>query len=169
MSNGKITERRIKLRKQLFPDLKDSDLWNRKTSDGFTTIPRTMPLILQIIDALTKSAPSGSTYFDLWCRCFDEYLVYLKNDHEMATAAGFSGQRSVYTWRSRIEALRQLGFILTQAGGIGRYTHAVLLNPYKILKGHKKRKSAGFPEDLWNALLVRVTEIGADDLNDGTV
>lgn len=36
-----------------------------KEYDGFTTIPRTMPLIMNIIDDLTKAKPASSNYFAL--------------------------------------------------------------------------------------------------------
>jgi hypothetical protein len=158
-----ITERRLKLRGDLFPKLTGTDFWSRQKSDGFTTIPRTMPIILAVIDSLTKSAPAGSTYFDLWCRAFDEHLIDLKNDQEMATSAGFSGERAVYTWRRRMESLRETGFI--QTVGESRMIHAVLINPYKVLKQLRDRKPSHIPNDLWTALLSRMSEIGADDFD----
>ena len=45
-----ITTKQLKLRDQLWPGLDEARLWTRLKKDGFTTIPRTMPLILQIMD-----------------------------------------------------------------------------------------------------------------------
>src|ERR1035437_2938447 len=159
MSIKKITERRLQMRKSLWPHLNDSDFWNRKTHDGFTTIPRTLPSILQIIDALSKNTPASTTYFDLWCRCYDEYIIDLKNEKDMAFGAGFIGQRAVQTWRGRIEILQELKFIETQSGTSGRHSQAVLPNPYNVIKFHRKKKTPGLANDFYFALVARANEV----------
>ena len=45
MSSNKIAERRCQLRQRLWPDVSDDDLWDRKTSKGWLSVPRTMPII----------------------------------------------------------------------------------------------------------------------------
>ena len=42
-----------------------------KPNDGFTTVPRTMPIAKQAIDAQTKGRPAGRTLFGLWARAPD--------------------------------------------------------------------------------------------------
>ena len=58
----KIAEKQRQLRQKLWPDLDESKLWVRTQKSGFTTIPRTMPLILQIMDAMSKGKPVSTTY-----------------------------------------------------------------------------------------------------------
>lgn len=159
-----IAKRQLELRAQLWPELKVTDLWTRKESQGFTTIPRTMPLILAIMDALSKNRPVSTTYLDLWCRAFDECIVTLNKPVEMAFYAGFNGQRAQQTWKGRVELLVELGFIKVQPGPSGPLSYAVILNPYRVIKRHQDLKTAGLPLDLYNALLQRATEIGATDL-----
>lgn len=164
-SKALIAKRQLELRAQLWPELKVTDLWTRKESQGFTTIPRTMPLILAIMDALSKNRPVSSTYLDLWCRAFDECIVTLNKATEMAFYAGFTGQRAQQTWKGRVELLVELGFIKVQPGPSGPLSYAVILNPYRVIKRHHDLKTVGLFPDIYNALVQRATEIGATDLN----
>src|SRR5262245_8491422 len=86
--------RQMQLRHELWPNIPDDALWLRKKSNGFTTIPRTIPLIMGIMDVLSKGKPVSSTYLDIWCRAFDECIVVLNKRTEMAFSAGFTGQRA---------------------------------------------------------------------------
>jgi hypothetical protein len=91
----------------------------RQKHDGFTTLPRTMPIILSIMDDLANGHPVSTTYLELWCRVFDEGFVTLSKPREMAFHAGFTGQRGERTWRARIKILADLGFIDVRPGASG--------------------------------------------------
>ena len=153
------------LRAELFLDVTEEELWHRKKNDGFTSVPRTMPLILAIINDLTKGAPASSTYFELWCRAYDEMYVSLSKGDEMAFHAGFTGQRARRTWQDRIRKLRDLGFILVAPGSAGELSHALIINPHVAVKRLKERKEPGLTEANYNALLERGNEIGAKDVD----
>jgi hypothetical protein len=163
--NEKIGEKRLKLRNEIFPEITDTDLWLRKNSKGFMTIPRALPLLLMLMDRLSKGKPISATYLELWCRMFDECFVNLK-PREMAFHSGFSGQRAEQTWSERMKILQKLGFIDIRPGPEGLFSYAVVLNPYKIIKTHFEQKHPGLDDAAYNALLQRVTEIGANDLDD---
>ena len=62
-----------------------------------------MPLILSLMDDVSKGQPISSTYLELWCRTFDESFVTLSKPREMAFHAGFDGRRAERTWRSRLD------------------------------------------------------------------
>lgn len=62
----KITLRQLELRARLWPHITDLHLWCRQHHDGFVTIPRTMPIILSIMDDLANGQPVSSTYLELW-------------------------------------------------------------------------------------------------------
>lgn len=87
----KIAQRQLEMRKRLWPDLTDGHLWDRKSHDGSTTLPRTMPLILSIMDDLANGQPVGMTYLELWSRAFDESFVTLSKPREIAFHAGHGG------------------------------------------------------------------------------
>jgi hypothetical protein len=121
----KIAQRQLELRARLWPGLNESFIWQRKKHDGFTTTPRTMPLMISIMDDLSEGQPVSSTYLELWCRAFDECFVTLSKPREMAFHAGFTGHRGERTWRSRMKILADLGFIDIREGPSGplSYTH----------------------------------------------
>ena len=159
----KIQKKKQALRKQLWGDIDPDTIWNRKLNDGYTTIPRTMPIVFQIMDDLSeKSKPISSTYFSLWCRVFDESFIEIKSPDEMAFESGYSGQRAVSTWKARMKILSNLGFINAKEGASGQYNYVLLLNPYKIIKEYYKKKKV--QEGKYNALFARAQEVGAGDL-----
>ncbi|MGD0259700.1 MAG: hypothetical protein ABSD29_07720 [Verrucomicrobiota bacterium] len=165
-AQSKIAAKQLQLRNKLWPNIGDDKLWLRKVRTGFTTVPRTMPLLMEIMDSLSKGKPVSSAYFDLWCRAYDECFVTLNKPREMAFHAGYSGQRAEQTWTDRIRILVKLGFIEVKPGPSGELSYAIILNPYQIIKFHYKKKTPGMREDLFNALLQRANEIGANDLDD---
>jgi hypothetical protein len=161
--NTNIAAQRIQLRGTLWPGIDPAKLWHRKRKQGFVTIPRTMPLMLSAMDYLApKGKPVGGTYLDLWCRSFDEMVVNLDRSQEMAFSVGFTGQRGVQTWTSRIDVLADLGFIRLAEGPYGRRSYALILNPYLVIKDLRKR----IPQAFYNALAARAATIKADDLDD---
>ena len=158
----KILQRIRALRGELWPELTKEDLWNRKTHDGFTTIPRTMPIIMSIIDDLTRGAPASLVYLELWARAFDEMYINLKNRRELSFHSGLTGQRAENTWIKRMKALEKFGFIKTAKGTSGDLSHAVVLNPYIVIeKLYKDKKNINISEYKYNAFKERAIEIGA--------
>lgn len=160
----KIIESQLKLRKTLWPNLNESCLWDRAEKDGWTTIPRTMPLLMYMMNCLSKGKPVSSTYLELWCRAFDQCIVTLSKHQEHAFHAGFTGQRGVLLWKQRILILAELGFIDVKSGPSGPISYALIFNPYYIIKKHYEEKHPGITEGMFNTLLARTTEIGAKDL-----
>lgn len=158
-----VSDRRKALRERLWPDVADSQLWLRKQRTGFTTIPRTMPLVGLVLDQLSgKGFPLLSTYLTLWCWVFDEGIVEIRNPREMAYESGFSGPRAEATWRSRMRRIEELGFIKTKAGLAGDFQYVLLLNPLRRIQELYESK----PTDvLYSALLSRAAQVGADDFD----
>ncbi len=157
---SKAQEKAKALRDSVWPDLDEQMLWNRKSVSGFTTIPRTMPLIMNIIDALTKNKPAGSAYFVMWCRTFDHSLLVIDNPMTLAVEAGFSGERALSTWKDRMRSLVQLGFIDAKEGPSGPYHYVLLFNPHKVVWDLKGK----IQESTFRQLQTRAIEIGAKDM-----
>ena len=157
---SKAQEKAKALRDSFWPDLDESRLWNRKTSNGFTTVPRTMPLIMNIIDALSKNKPAGRTYFALWCRSFDQSFLVIDNPMTLAAEAGFTGERAVSTWKERMRTLVELGFIDARKGTTGDFHYVLLLNPHQVAGQLRDRIQDG----MFLQLQTRVIEIGANDI-----
>jgi hypothetical protein len=157
---SKAQEKAKALRDSVWPDLDEEMLWNRKSVSGFTTIPRTMPLVMNIIDALTKNKPAGTAYFVMWCRTFDHSLLVIDNPMTLSVEAGFSGERALSTWKDRMRSLVELGFIDAKEGPSGPYHYVLLFNPHKVVWGLKDRIQAS----TFRQLQTRAIEIGAKDM-----
>ena len=157
-----VVKQRLELRKKLWPDVADEQLWNRKVRKGFTTIPRTMSLILEILDSLCKGKPLSRVYLELWCRLHDEGFVTIKDERQFAFACGFAGVRGNQTLSDRLARLERHGFIRTEAGEYGKRTHILVFDPYKVIDALRNQKGASVPKGLLNALDSRKSEIKAD-------
>ena len=160
-----ILERQIALRNKLWPGVDNRQLWYRKERDGFATMPRLMPLIMNSMDFLSgKGLPVGQVYLDLWCRTFDEGFLQLNRPEEMAFHSGFSGQRASRTWKDRMKRLADLNFIGVVSGPLGEMSFAILYNPFHVLK--RAYIAGKLPENYWQSLVVRANEVGALDFDD---
>src|SRR5580698_9738708 len=103
-----IAQRQLELRNQLWPALQVEELWTRQTHDGFTTLPKAMPLMMSIMDDLADGQPVSTTFLELWCRAYDECFVTLSKSRDLAFHSGFFGQRAERTWKARLQILEKL-------------------------------------------------------------
>lgn len=156
----KQQEARITLRDQLWEgEIEEIRLWDRKKHDGFTTIPRTMPQIFRIMDKeADKGKPVSGTYFSLWCNVWDENFIEIKDKKRFAFEAGFSGERAVTAWTSRMRKLEEIGFISSRSGVQGEFNYIIIINPLHVIKSIYKDRNK---DDLYNALLGRMNEVKA--------
>lgn len=160
-----ILKRQLEVRGRLWPNVSTEMTWYRIDRTGFVTMPRSMPLIMRIMDYMAgKGSPVSAVYLDIWCRTFDEGFLQITKAEEMATYSGFTGQRAVRTWRERLAKLADLNFIDIKYGITKDVMFALILNPYHVIA--KAYVAGKVPVEMWNALIVRSGEIGADDLND---
>lgn len=157
---SKGRERAQQMRLVQWAHVDDVELWNRARCHGFTTIPRTLPLTMNVIDSLSKNQPAGRTYAGLWCRTYDESLVIIENPMSLAFEAGFTGERAVTTWRQRMATLKDLGFIDARPGSSGDFHYVLLFNPHRVLWRLKDR----IQEQLFMQILDRAADIGARDM-----
>jgi hypothetical protein len=158
ISKGK--ERALQMRTQNWHEVPESGLWNRSRCHGYTTVPRTLSLVMNIIDSLSKNTPAGRTYFALWCRTYDESVVIVENPMSMAFEAGFSGERAVTTWRQRMQILLDLGFIDAKPGSSGGFHFVLLFNPHWVVWDLKPK----IQDQAFMQLMDRAVDIGAKDM-----
>lgn len=158
-----IAKKQATLREELWPGAAPN-LWDRNAHKGFTTIPKTMSLILQIMDDMAKGQPVSSTYMALWCSQWDNSFVTLSKHQEMAYAAGFSGQRGIRTWGSRMKLLHSLHFIDIKPRSGHDLGYALIWNPHLVIKAHHLNKTPGLVASLYTALVELALEIGAKDM-----
>lgn len=167
MANSKQSQtRRLKMseraQQQLalhFPDVPETLLWRRKSNDGFTTVPRPLPIAMQAIDETSKGAPAGHSLFCLWARAPDNPLVIVENPATFAAETGFIGERATDTWRKRMRRLRDLGFIRTKSGSSGEFHFILLLNPNIAVE--MMRRNGQVQDGLYGRFIERVADVGA--------
>jgi hypothetical protein len=159
----KVAIRRQGLRDQLWPGEADN-LWHRTTEDGYSTIPRTLPLVMTLIDQQKdKGRDISRVYFDLWCRQMDDSFVEVTDEESFAYSSGFTTTgRNVRSWRERIEMLRDLGFIGVQPNGSRKYGYILLHHPHRIVLGLKEQGKIKVGDPWWGAFSKRASEIGAE-------
>lgn len=160
-----ITKKQLAMRGSLWPGV-ESHLWHRTANKGFTTIPKTMPMILKIMDEMTKGAPVSSTYLTLWCNTWDNSYVTLSKAADLAYASGFGGQRGEHTWTTRVKKLNELRFIDIKPGKSGPMSNVIIWNPHLVLRWHHQEKTPGLMEASYNALLEWALDIGAKDMTE---
>ena len=165
-TRSKIDRRIKKLRDSLWADA-ETRIWKYEDSSGWLNIPRSMPVILRILDSLTKGQPVSSTYLELWCRTYNNGFIAANRAREMAFFSGFDGERAQRTWLSRIRKLHELGFIEVKEGPSGPVSYILINNPYTALK--QLRDDGKIFEPFWNALIERMIDIGASDLDDDKI
>lgn len=141
-----------------FPNYSAPYLWRRKTNDGYTTMPRTMPLVMQAIDADSKGQPAGHVLCCLWVRSPDHPLVTIENPAIFAAESGFDGERAVDTWRRRMKKLQALHFIETKRGPSGDFHYVLLLNPNVIMAWMHRAKLV--QDGLYARFIDRLAEVG---------
>ena len=159
---SKIADQMLAMRNTLWPNLDEASLWNWKTSHGWLEVPRPMPLLLRIMDNLSKGKPVSSTYLDLWCRTYRDSFVVVNKSREMAFFAGFTGERAEHTWARRMRILQKLGFIDIKDGSYGPISNVLIRNPYIVVKQHYEKGHVDTRS--FNALAQRMIEIRAGDL-----
>lgn len=166
-NNKQATARRVKMAERarqqkelIFPEVHEDWLWHRTRNDGFTTIPRTMPIIMQAIDALCGGKAAGQTLFTLWCRAPDHALLTIDNPVTFAAEAGFTGQRAIDSWKQRMRKLVELAFIITKPGASGDFHYVLLLNPHWAVE-RLQRSPNPIPMSIYTRLVERAMDIGA--------
>jgi hypothetical protein len=154
----KAGARRAELIERFWPGAA-SDLWHRTTEDGYTTVPRTLGLIMSLIENLGDGRDASRVYFDLWCRQFDDSLVELTDEEEFAFSCGYeTAGRGVRTWRERMDVLCKLGFIRNQPVGNRKFGYILLRHPHLVVQ--ELRQAGKISESWWGAFMKRIAEVG---------
>lgn len=170
---SKMAKGMVQMREKLWPDINETQLWLRtdRSRKGYTTIPRGMPLFMEMINDASKrvtsgkSVPAGQSYLVLWCRVRDEGMLNIESEAPVAFEAGYAGERNVFTWREHMKVLKELGFIEFKPGAASPCQYVLLLNPYKAAQALRVKNWVR--EVAYTTLLQRMSEYGATDLEGG--
>jgi hypothetical protein len=149
-------DRRTELREEHWPGVR---AWGSKKEVGYFNAPRTLPLILELIDRKSFSGKDnvGRVYLELFSRHMGEGVIEMTFEQEHAHAAGYQSTRWQRSWRDRMKVLQDLGLISIQQKG-GRPYGLVLLHHPTIAVG-KLRKAGRVPDDWWESYRQRQIEV----------
>ncbi len=146
--------KREQLRDQLFPG-SASEIYDRNIHDGFSTVPRTIGLILTLLEQLAAKGKNVSrVYSELWFRTTDCKLIEIEDEADIAYASGLSVRR----WKERIDILEQLGFVRVAPNGARRYGYIFLPNPHDLVV--QMRRNGQISDEWWGAFTKRCSKIG---------
>lgn len=155
-----IEAKAVARQKKLWPDIERKNFWDKSKHRGFAIIPRTLPLIFHLMDSLEKGKPMSSTYFALWCYSWDGHFVEIDNPNKLAMDAGFSGERALTTWKTRMRLLEQWGFI-ESASVETEFSYVIILNPHIVIKKLYDDGKLSSMDQYYKRLIMRDTDLNA--------
>jgi len=160
-TNKKPADKRRDQREVHWPG-SDGLVWSAKQGKGFFSAPRTISLVATLIRLLSPRLDPSRVYIDLWSRNFDEGIVDVVHEQDMAAACGYmQGTRSVRTWRERVDALVKLGFIRIAPSGTRSHGHILLLHPDRVVATLRQKPGTSIPQSWLSLYDNRLRETGA--------
>ena len=138
-----------RLQEEYWPE--EKAIWTGENEKGWSRIPRTLPVILAVLDSkeISGSKKPSLAYVELLSRHRDSGIVEIAHEAEHALAVGYFSARGQRTWREQIGILEDAGFIKSVGGGARRYKYVLLVHPDVAFR--RLHKNGRVPEDLWNA------------------
>jgi hypothetical protein len=133
-------QRRELLRKTHWPN---EDVWlGGKDETGWFSVPRTLPLILDLLDSKPVSGSSrpSTTYLELLSRHWGEGVVEMKHEGQHAYGAGHHGNRAIRTWREHMQILEDNGFIKTLSIGGQEFGYVLIVHPTIVVERMRREK-----------------------------
>lgn len=155
----KQEEKRLALRQQIWGDeLEKLSLWDKTLHKGFASVPRTLPQLARIMDRFAgKGTPVSGTYLALLCNVFDNSFLEIRDRQRLSFESGFTGERAITTWVSRMRKLTDMGFISQKEGMHGEFSYVLIMNPFMVVQSLYQNTQK---DDLYNALVSRMSDVG---------
>lgn len=154
--------RRRARRDALWPGSQD-EVYDRKAEAGFTTVPRTLGMIMTLIKTMSGKGDPSRVYLELWMRQRDDGFVELDDLDELASVTGYyRGQtRRARSFREALERLQGMGFIRTAPKGPRKYAFVLILHPHDVVQRLRHEDPGRIPDWWWSLFELRVQDIGA--------
>jgi len=143
-----VAERKLKqLREQYFPD-SEARIWRAEAEKGYCCVPRSLPLMRVLLcdKAIVGSANCDGVYLDLLSRSKESGIVEIANEDTHAYFAGYTGSRARRSWRERIFALRDSGFIEIAPRANQEIGFVLLVHPHVAVSALRQKKKI---DDEW--------------------
>lgn len=142
-------------------------MWPPEAGGGWAKVPRVLAIILQLLRLKTVRGTArgtedpGSVYVELLTHVWGEGVFEIEDERKHAEAAGYQrGERQLRTWRERMRALVDLGFICTAPHGTSEFDYVIIVNPYIAVENLYRQKRIG--EGWWLAFRERWVKEGGE-------
>ncbi len=144
--------RRESIKTEHWPDTMP---WLGPAEVGYFCGPRTLPFVLAALSekSVSHGKDLGAVYVDLLANHMSGGVVELGHADDHAYACGYA---QVRTWRDRMHALEEAGFIKTIVTGNKKFAKVLLIHPSTAM--HQLRKAGKIGDELWNAYRDRQTQ-----------
>lgn len=134
-------------------------VWDRRRNDGYSTMPRILPLMFNLLGELCTSANPTRVYASLWFRNTDQGIITISDLEMLAYESGYTGTRATRTCREHLYKLKELGVIWAASNGNREFGHVLMINPLMVFA--VKHRDGEVSDALWQTFVTRVSEIGA--------
>lgn len=157
--------KRIRFRDTLAPGVGPL-VWPQLKEVGWAKVPRTISVLLAVVRLNSpKGLDPAGAYLDLLSRNMGEGLVEITSEVEHAMLSGLSGtNRGVRSWRERLRALSELGFVRLFPAGGPRVDQVVLLHPTSAMTA--LRDAGKVRDDLWTIFQRMVIDFSSEPIAD---
>ncbi len=163
MKKSGAAQRREKLRDEYWSN---EDPWTGENDKGWFRAPRTIPLILSLLESKELSGNYDPTkvYLELLARHIGEGLIEMASEQEHAFAAGYEGSRAVRSWQERMKVLEKNGFIKTRKVGNQQFRYVLIVHPTTVIQ--QLRDNEKISQHWWDTYRSRQIQIGEASYND---
>jgi hypothetical protein len=150
-----IAKRREEVRQRYWPA---EDLWTGEKEIGWFSVPRSLPLVLNLLSSkeISGGKDPGGVYLELLSRQKGEGVVEMAHEADHAFASGYDGSRAVRTWQERMQILEEIGFIRCVKVGNQRYKYVAIVHPTTAV--FRLREGGRVSDTWWDAYLANKLE-----------
>jgi len=160
MAKNRKAEERASMLQELIAG-GDGLVWPRAGEGGWFKGPRSLPLILAVVNTkqFRGAVDIASTYLALLAENWDEGLVEIKGESDAAMLAGFRADaRGLRAWRDRMRKLEKLELVRIFPRGTQAIGYAVIMPPYDVLQ--RLRDRGKIDDGMWNLYQSKLREAG---------
>ena len=139
----------------------DALVWPRAGEGGWFQGPRSLPLILAVLNtkAFRGNVDIASTYLALLAENWGEGIVEIKGEADAAMMAGQRADaRGLRGWRDRIRKLEKLELVRIFPRGTQAIGYVVLMHPHDVLQ--RLRDKGKIENGMWNLYQSKLREAG---------
>jgi hypothetical protein len=150
-----IAKRREEIRLRYWSD---EDLWTGEKEIGWFSVPRSLPLVMNLLSSkeISGGKDPGSVYLELLSRQRGEGVIEMADEADHAFASGYDGNRAVRTWQERMKILEEVGFIRCVKVGNQRYKYVAIVHPTTAVR--RLREQGRIHDMWWDAYLANKRE-----------